>query len=146
VEFDKLCKQLYGQASASVPVLPPAPVLPPVSLPPPPAAPPQTPSGPQGPWSRSDINMDSFLAGVNFSRALSAPQTMAPQVFAPHGQPLSYLSQAFVPPPPPPAPRLTLEDIISLVRAGQPSYPGPVFPSTASHGYQQYPGYFGPRF
>ena len=136
MEFDTLYKQMSGQTSAPGPVLPPAP------LPTPPAAPPQTPQGPPGP---SGINMESFLAGINFSRTISAPQAMAPpQLFPPqyHGQ--HYASQAFFPPPPPPAQRLTLDDIISLVRAGQPSYPGPVFPSP--HGYQQYQSYLGPRF
>ena len=136
---------MYKQLHAQAPVPPPAAVTPTVALPPPPAAPSQTPApaplgSSTGPGYTPGINMDSFLAGVNFSRTLSAPQ--APQFLAPQ----HYMAQPFAPPPPPPpaAPRLTLEDIISLVRAGQPSFPGPGYPS--AHSYHQYPGYYGSRF
>jgi hypothetical protein len=146
-----LYKNLNTQTPAPVPAQspapPPAPGHLPVSLPPPPAAPSQAPpgSGSLGAWSTSGINMDSFLAGVNFSRSLPVQQALTPQVFPPPFQP--YAAQGFVPPPPPHAPRLTLDDIIALVRAGQPSYPGHHhgFPS-AHHGYQQSQSYFGPRY
>ena len=137
MEFDSWCKQLRpaAPAAASQTLQPPPPPPPPLH---------SQQSGPAGPGT-SSINMESFLAGINFSRNYSQLQPATP----PHQPPfIPHTPSAFHPPPPPPAERLTMENIISLIRATQPDhgYHGQHYPGIpALPNYPPYYGY-GPRY
>jgi len=137
---------LYKQLHSTAPPVAPQTLQPPTPPPPPVYSP--TPGS-----ATSSINMESFLAGLNFSRNYSQVQpptapTFLPApahlpVFLPHTPP------AFHPPPPPPAERLTMENIISLIKAAQPDrgyhghhYPGPGIPGLPSYP-PSYPPYYG---
>ncbi len=137
MEFDSWYKQLRTTVPAPAPQTP----QPPLPPPPQPPLPPQPPAGP----GTSGINMESFLAGINFSRNYSHLHTAAQPQQTPF---LPHTPSAFHPPPPPPAERLTMENIISLIRATQPDhgYHGQHYPGIP--GLPNYPPYYGygPRY
>ena len=125
MEFDRWYKQFNATTPA---IVPPQNLLP--STPPPPPA--QSP--PLGGATPQNINMESFLAGINFSRAHTQQAA-----FLPPQPPFTAVQAAFNLPPPPPAERLTMENILTLLKAVQPSSVTPSY----SHGYGN-PGQFYP--